>query len=121
MNPGLYPSTSPLAANTLARPATPWPILNPSGSRGQYFKIDSPLQSNKLLNPLGRRPSLTLHFDYNQLQSPAADLILWFRPTVKMLDCAAGLQRENSATDKSCYLRALKFCAFMVLLSDPRH
>lgn len=53
-----------------------WPIFNPAGSHGQYLKIDSPLESNKLLNPLARRLRLTLHFDYNQLLFPAPDLIL---------------------------------------------
>lgn len=78
---------------TLRCPATPWPILNPSGSCGQYLKIDSPLQSNKLLNPLAGRLRLTLHFDYNQLLSPVADLILWFRPNVKLLVCAGSNSR----------------------------
>lgn len=63
-------------------PATLRPIHNPSGSHGQYLKIDSPLQSNKLLNPLVRQLRLTLHFDYNQLLSLAARLILRFCPNV---------------------------------------
>lgn len=61
-------------------------MCNPSGSRGQYLKIDSPLQSNKLLNPLVRQLRLTLHFDYNQFLSFAVRQTLRFCPNVQMLD-----------------------------------
>lgn len=45
-------------------PPTPCRLRrNPSGSCSQYLEIDSPLRSNKLLNPLARRLRLTQHLD----------------------------------------------------------
>lgn len=58
-------------------PVTPATIFNPAASCGQYLRIDSLLQSNKLLHPLVRQLRLTLHFDYNQLSHDARLRLMW--------------------------------------------